>query len=111
MEYYLAYKSARKVAHHHIHDKTPIPPDATTGNLALTIMNKATGLPIENVDFSVLSINYIAVSDVNGEIAKDLLLPGDYTGTLSCAGFAPIDFTFNIKKGEYTELGFMMENV
>ena len=109
MEYYLTYKSARKVAHRHTHNKTPIPPDAITGNLELVITNKATGEDLENVEFSVLTINYIAMSDVNGEILKELLLPGEYVGTLSCPGFAKIDFSFTIKKGETTELGFMME--
>ncbi|MEI6823402.1 MAG: hypothetical protein WCL51_15840 [Bacteroidota bacterium] len=109
MEYYLTYKSARKVAHRHTHNKTPISPDATTGNLELIITNKTTGEDIQNVEFSILSINYIAMSDVNGEILKELLVPGEYTGTLSCPGFAKIDFTFTIKKGETTDLGFMME--
>ncbi|MEI6822554.1 MAG: hypothetical protein WCL51_11530 [Bacteroidota bacterium] len=109
MDYYLTYKSARKVSHRHMHIKTPIPPGATTGNLELIITNKATGEDIHNVEFSILSINYIAMSDVNGEILKEQLLPGEYTGTLSCLGFAKIDFTFTIKKGETTDLGFMME--
>ncbi len=111
MEYYLTYTSARKIAHHHMHDKTPVTPDATTGNLALTAMNKATGELMSEVEFAVLSINYIAKTDINGEIAKDKLLPGEYTGTLSCPGFATINFTFNINIGEFTELGFMMEAV
>ena len=109
MEYYLTYKSARKVAHRHTHNKAPIAPDAITGNLELVMTNKLTGEPIQNVEFSVLSMNFVAMSDVNGEISKEQMLPGEYIGVLSCTGFASINFSFIIKKGEITDLGFMME--
>ena len=109
MEYFLTYKSARKVAHRHTHNKTPIAPDAITGNLELVMTNKLTGEPIQNVEFSVLSMNFVAMSDVSGEISKEQMLPGEYIGVLSCTGFASINFTFIIKKGEITDLGFMME--
>ncbi|MEI6821201.1 MAG: hypothetical protein WCL51_04665, partial [Bacteroidota bacterium] len=67
------------------------------------------GEPIQNVEFSVLSMNFVAMSDVSGEISKEQMLPGEYIGVLSCTGFATINFSFIIKKGEITDLGFMME--
>ncbi len=111
IEFYNLYKSARKVSHHHIHDKKPLPPDSLTGALALTALNKLTGLALINATLSVMSINYIGTTDINGEISNDKLLPGEYSGTLTCPGFTPVDFTFTIIKGEITELGFMMEAV
>ena len=111
LAFYKLYRSARKVPHHHIHDKTPVPPDPTTGSLALTLMNSITGLPAQNINLSILSINYTANSDINGEISNTTLLPGEYNGTLTCDGFVSIDFTFTIKLGEISEIGFMMEPV
>ena len=109
--FYKTYTSARKVAHHHMHVKNPVPVDPTMGGLAITAMNKETGDPMLNVNFSALSINYTADSDINGEIANNAILPGEYTGILTCEGFIPIEFTFTIKLGAVTELGFIMEPI
>ena len=108
-EFYKAYTSARKVPHHHMHDKTPIPADVTTGQLAIKLLEKITGLPALNVTLSILAINFIAISDSNGEYFKDKLLPAEYSAILTSDKFDPIEFTFIIKIGETTELGFIME--
>ncbi len=110
-DYYMIYKSARKVTHHHMHKKIPIPINATTGNLYLNIAEKLTGISLENVTFSSLILNYIAQSDINGDINFLKIVPGEYQGTLTLPGYIPIDFTFTIKKGEETTLGFMMEKI
>ncbi len=111
VEFYNLYRAARKVPHHHIHDKSPITPTATTGVIALTTLDKETGLPLSGVEFTILSINFIAYTDANGELAKDKLIPGEYEGTLTLAGKAPVNVTFTIVKGEITDLGFMMEGI
>ncbi len=109
--FYKLYKAARKVPYHHIHDKTPVPPDPTVGTLALSVMNNVTGQPIENVNLSILSINYTADTDVNGEITNPKLLAGEYSGTLTLENFTTIEFTFTIKLGEVTEIGFLMNPI
>ncbi len=108
LPFYKLYKAARKVPHHHIHDTTPVPPDPTTGTLALAALNNVTGLAMSGVNFSVLSINYAALTDANGEITNTTMLPGEYSGTLTYDNFTTIDFTFTIRLGEITELGFLM---
>ncbi len=108
-EEYKTYLSSRKVAHHHMHDNNPLPPDPTTGSLALTALDNITAAPIENATLTILSINFITTTDINGEISKDKFIPGEYIAKLTCPGRIPIDFTFVISHGEITDLGFMME--
>ena len=109
--FYLAYKNARKIAHHHIHNKVAPTPDTTTGILALTVNDALTGLPKPRVKLEVPSINYEILTDENGEAANENMVPDTYTGKLSCVGCVDIDFTFKITKAQITEMGFMMENL
>ena len=108
MDYYLTYVEARKVTTRHTHKKTPIPIEATTGNLELILSNKNTGERIVKCKLEVPSINFSTYTDVNGEILKELMLPGNYTGTITCEGYESIDFSFSIVKGIVTDLGFML---
>ena len=109
--FYLLYKSTRKITHHHMHVKVPIPPASLTGNLSVSIMDKLTGMPKQGVTLSVLLLNYIGISTVDGEINFNEIVPATYAGKLSCAGCVDIDFNFTIVKGEETLLGFMMETI
>ena len=106
--FYLAYKNARKISHHHIHNKKPPTPDTITGTLALTANDALTGLGKAGVKLEIPSINYEILTDVNGELANELMVPGEYIGKLTCDGCVPIDFTFKIVKAQICELGFMM---
>ncbi len=106
--FFLAYKNARKIAHHHIHNKVPPTPDTITGILALTINDALTGLPKPGVKLEIPSINYEILTDENGEIANENMIPAEYIGRLTCDGSVPIDFTFNITMAQICELGFMM---
>ena len=107
--FYLLYRSTRKVTHHHMHVKVPIAPTSLTGNLSVSIMDKLTGMPKQGVTLSVLQLNYIGLSTIDGETNIIDILPGTYAGKLSCTGCVDIDFNFTIVKGEETLLGFMME--
>ena len=109
--FYKLYKSARKVAHRHMHDKTPVPPDPTTCSLDVTIFNNATGIAMKDVNLVIMSIDFTINSDENGEIYKPGLPAGEYTGKLTCEGFVPIEFTFTAKLGETTDLGFIMNPI
>ena len=110
-EFYKAYLSARKVPHHHMHAKTPVPVNVTTGQLAVKLLEKLTGLPAQGITLSILAINFIAISDTNGEYFKDKLLPAEYSAILTSDKTEPIEFTFIIKIGETTELSFIMESI
>jgi len=106
--FYLAYKNARKISHHHILNKVAPTPDTTTGTLALTVNDAITGLPKPGVKLEIPSINYEILTDVNGEIANELMVSGEYIGKLTCDGCVPIDFIFKIVKAQICEMGFMM---
>jgi hypothetical protein len=110
-ELYLLYKSSRKVPHHHMHNKPPLTPDPTYGTLFLTIINSITGLSLENVNLTILSINYIANTDENGDLTNNTMLPGEYTGKLTKDGYTTINFIFTVTKGSITDLGFMMQPI
>ena len=68
-------------------------------------------MPKPGVQLEVLSINYVILTDENGEIANELMVPGTYVGKLTCDGCVDIDFTFKITKAQICELGFMMSAV
>ena len=94
-----------------MHAKTPIIPGATTGDLLVNISNLLTGEAEQGVTCSILAINFIAVSDINGQIAKNLLLPAEYSAILTKVNCTPIQFTFIIIAGQTNEIGFLMETI
>ena len=111
MEFYRAYKSARKVPHYHIHNKVPTPPGVTTGDALISLMNKETGEAATGITLTIMSINYTGVSDVNGQIPLNGLLPAIYSGTLRGDNYNNLDFNFEVKVGEVTYLGFILEAI
>ena len=110
-DFYLEYHNARKIGGYKKKKVVPPAPDSLTGTLHLNASSSSTGLAILGAIFTILSINFGAVTDVNGEIVNEKMLPGTYTGRLTCDGYTPIDFTFIITKAMICELGFMMEEI
>ncbi len=111
MEFYKAYKSARMVPHYHIHNKVPTPPDVTTGDAVISLMDKITGQAVPNITLTIMAINFTAVSDVNGQIPVKNLLPAIYSATLKGDNINTLEFNFEVKIGQVTDLGFILEAI
>ena len=110
-KFFIEYTNSREIGYWKKKSVVPPSPSTLTGTLSLGVTSSSTGLAISGAALAVLSINYGAVTDANGALVNEKMVPGTYIGRLTCEGYIPIDFTFKITKDQICELGFMMEPI
>ena len=90
--------------------KDPNDPETTTGAYDLFAYDKVTLAPLPGVQVSIPELDYVNTTDEDGEDTKDMITPGQYTGTLFLTGYLPLDFVFTIEAAKTTTLQLYLES-
>jgi hypothetical protein len=89
--------------------KSDIDPSSLTGILNILVLDKATNLPLSEVDVSVSALHFSAKTDKLGEVHKDLLPVGSYMGSVFLKDYDLLEFFFTIESGKATSLTLRMQ--